>query len=183
MSFVLLPPNYFNFIFFGLLFWSFDLLLLKSLPSIATKTLVVTNVAPNFEEAKLNGTRKDSLLDALHVFLAPTFQQMLPQKWFITMPKKRSAIDDRAVHEWKLCEEIFHSFYLLQERNRKEHGARRRWGAQKVVVRPLLGAIHDNSLKEELETCKHFLVDSEIENDGKRNFDFAMDTLDPKKLQ
>ena len=42
-----------------------------------------------------------------------------------------------------------------------------------------MGYADDNSLKEELETCKHFLVDSKMEN-GRDNF--AMDTLEPKHL-
>ena len=36
--------------------------------------------------------------------------------------------------------------------------------------------------KEELKTCKHFLMDSEMENGRHRVYNFAMDTLDPKCL-
>ena len=45
-----------------------------------------------------------------------------------------------------------------------------------------MGYANDNSLKEELETCKRFLVDSEIENGRHRIYKFAMDSLDPKYL-
>ena len=40
----------------------------------------------------------------------------------------------------------------------------------------------NDSLKEELETWKQFLVDSEMENERRRVFNFAMDTLDPEYL-
>ena len=42
--------------------------------------------------------------------------------------------------------------------------------------------VDDISPKEELETCKHFLVDSEIGNGRHRVYNFAMETLDPKYL-
>ena len=68
----------------------------------------------------------------------------------------------------------------MREHKRKEHGAQRGSGAQSVDVAQLMGDVYDNSLKEELETCKHFLVDSEMENGRHRAFNFARDTLDPK---
>ena len=46
-----------------------------------------------------------------------------------------------------------------------------------------MGDFEDNSLKEELEKCKHFLVDNEMENARHRVYNIAMDTLDPKCLE
>ena len=37
--------------------------------------------------------------------------------------------------------------------------------------------VDSESLQEELETCKHFLVDFEIENERHRVFNFAIDSL------
>ena len=45
-----------------------------------------------------------------------------------------------------------------------------------------MGDVDDNSLKEELETCNHFLVDSKMENGRLRIFSFAVNTLDYKNL-
>ena len=45
-----------------------------------------------------------------------------------------------------------------------------------------MGNVDDNSLKEELDACKHFLVDSEKESGRHRFYNFALDTLDPKYL-
>ena len=42
------------------------------------------------------------------------------------------------------------------------------------------GDVDDNSLKEELETSEHFLLDNEMENGRHRVYNFAMDTLDPE---
>ena len=46
-----------------------------------------------------------------------------------------------------------------------------------VVKIQLVGEIDDESSKEGLETCKHFLVDSKMENGRQRVFHFAMDLL------
>ena len=45
-----------------------------------------------------------------------------------------------------------------------------------------MGGFNDGSLKEELETCKHVLVDFEMENGRRKLFNFGMDTLITKFL-
>ena len=45
-----------------------------------------------------------------------------------------------------------------------------------------MGDVEDNTLKEELKTCKHFFVDSEMEHGRHRAYNFATDTLDKKNL-
>ena len=42
--------------------------------------------------------------------------------------------------------------------------------------------VDDNSLKGELETCKHFSVNIEMENGRQRAYNFAMDTMELKCL-
>ena len=88
----------------------------------------------------------------------------------------------RFVQKCKKCGNDFHSFYLLREHKRKEFGVQICSGTRNVVVTQLMGDVDDNSRKEELETCKHFLVDSEIKNGRHRVYNFAMDTLDPKNV-
>ena len=96
--------------------------------------------------------------------------------------KKHSKASAIVVHKGKICEKDFHSFYNLQEHNRTEHWAQRGLGAQNDNVTQLIGVVGEKSLNEELETCKHFLVDSEMDNGRLRVYNFAMDTLDPKNL-
>ena len=75
-----------------------------------------------------------------------------------------------------------YSLYLLREHKRKEQGIQRGSGAQNVDVTELMGDFEDNSLNEELEKSKHFLLDNEMENARHRVYNIAMDTLDPKYL-
>ena len=96
--------------------------------------------------------------------------------------KKNSKATARVVHERKISDKGFHSFHLLREHGRMEHGAQRGSSAQNIDVTQLMGDVDDSSLKEELETCKPFLVDSEMENGRHRIYNFAMDNLDRKYL-
>ena len=96
--------------------------------------------------------------------------------------KEHSNATARVGRKCKLCDEDFHRFYKVREHKRKEHGAQRGSRDQNVDVAHVMGDVDDNSLKEELETCKHFLIDNEIENGSHRVYNFAMDTLDPKFL-
>ena len=41
-----------------------------------------------------------------------------------------------------------------------------------------MGDVDDQSLREELESCKHFFTDTELENGRHRVFNFAMSTFD-----
>ena len=52
----------------------------------------------------------------------------------------------------------------------------------KVELTLLVGEIDDESLKEELETREHFLMDSEKDNERHRDFSFSMDILDANRL-
>ena len=89
--------------------------------------------------------------------------------------KKHSKAIRRFVRKSKICDKDFHNFYLMQE-----HGAQKGSGARTVDVAHLLSDVDDKSLKEELEPCKHFLVDSEMKNGRHRVYNCALGTLDPK---
>ena len=46
----------------------------------------------------------------------------------------------------------------------------------------IVGGVDDQSLREELESCKHFLTDTEMENERHRVFNFAMSSFDMSLL-
>ena len=96
--------------------------------------------------------------------------------------QKHSKATAMFIHNCTKYDKDFHSFHNLRERKRNEHVARRGSKAQKVDVAQVMGDVDGNSLKENLEACKHFLVDSEMVNGRHRVYNFAMDTLYPKNL-
>ena len=52
------------------------------------------------------------------------------------------------------------------------------FGATNNHVKDVMGHDDDQSLREELEPCKHFLTDTEMENGRHRVFEFAMSSFD-----
>ena len=51
-----------------------------------------------------------------------------------------------------------------------------------MLMLHLMGDVDESSMKDEIETCKHFLMDSELDNGRRRVWNFAMETLYPKSL-
>ena len=58
------------------------------------------------------------------------------------------------------------------------HNAKTVSNIKNVVITQFEGEIDDDGLKEELETRKHFLVESDMENGRHRVFNFLMDIKD-----
>ena len=50
--------------------------------------------------------------------------------------------------------------------------------ANNIDLEDIVGDVDDQSLREELESCKHFLTDTEMENGRHRVFNFAMSSFD-----
>ena len=96
--------------------------------------------------------------------------------------KKQSKATARVVQKCKTCDNGFHSFYNLREHRRKNHEPQRGSRDQNVDVADVMWDVDDKSLKEEIETCKHFLVNSEMENGRHRVYNFSGEILDPKFL-
>ena len=92
--------------------------------------------------------------------------------------KKNFKATAKVILKCKICDKELHSFHNFRENKRKEHGAQRSSGDQSVDVAQLMADVDDNSLKEKLETWKHFLVDSGKENGRHTVYNFAMDSLE-----
>ena len=107
-------------------------------------------------------------------------QSRAEMNYHYRISKKHPKATARVVHECKICDRDFHGFYNLREHKRKDQGAQRGSAARNIDVTQLVENVDDISLKEDLETCKHFFVDSEIEKGRHRVYNFAMDTLEPK---
>ena len=93
--------------------------------------------------------------------------------------KKHGAPKPKTVHTCKECKEEFTGFYALRQHKSKVHG-------QSFITTgdstPLLDAIDDDNLKEELLACQHFLVDSQLEKGRQRVFNLALDSFSAEKI-
>ena len=59
-----------------------------------------------------------------------------------------------------------------------QHGTQIGFGARNIDVENIVGDVEDQSWREELESCKHFLTDTEMEAGRHRVFNFARSSFD-----
>ena len=72
----------------------------------------------------------------------------------------------------------FLAFLLYVNTKNTQHGTQIGFGASNIDVEDIVGDVDDQSLREELESCKHFLTDTEMENGRDRVFNYAMSSFD-----
>ena len=88
--------------------------------------------------------------------------------------KKQATTPLKNTHKHKICFREFSGFYALRQHKRSEHGLQ-----MKSVELDVSNLEDDNAdLKEELQACQHFLVDSELQEGKHRVFNFAMSTFE-----
>ena len=87
--------------------------------------------------------------------------------------KKHGTSKPKTTHTCKVCKEEFAGFYALRQHKSKMHGLK----VKKTDSSSLVNDIDDDSLKEELLACEHFLVDSEFERGRHKVFNYAVETL------
>ena len=92
----------------------------------------------------------------------------------LKMKKQHSALKPDITFKCKLCYAEFPGFYALRQQSNTQHGPKMGFGASNIGVQDIVGDVSDQSLREELESCKHFLTDTEMENGRHRVFNFAM---------
>ena len=96
--------------------------------------------------------------------------------------KKRSVSRSSITYKCKLCHAVFPGFYALPQHKNTQHGTHTGFGASNINVEDIVGEDDDQSLREELESCKHFLTDAEMENGRHRVFKFAVSSFDMSSL-
>ena len=92
--------------------------------------------------------------------------------------KKHSVPRLSITYKCKLCHAEFTAFHVLRQHQNTQQGTQIGFGAKNIDVGKLVGDVDDQILREELESCQHFLTDTEMENGRHRVFNFAMSSFD-----
>ena len=92
--------------------------------------------------------------------------------------KKHSVPRPSINYKCKLCYAEFPGFYALRQHKNTQNGTQVGFGASNIDMEDIVGDVDDESLREELESCKHFLTDTEMENGRHRVFKFAMSSFE-----
>ena len=93
------------------------------------------------------------------------------------LPKKHSVPRPSITYKCYFCHAEFSSIYAFRQHKKTQHGTQIGFGASNFDVEVTVGDVDDQSLREELQSCRHFLVDSEIQEWRHSVFNFAVNNL------
>ena len=75
------------------------------------------------------------------------------------------------------CKRCYQEFYALRQLRNTQHGMQIGSGSRDVDAEHIVGDVEDHNWREELRSCQHFLVDSELERARHKVFNYAVETL------
>ena len=97
--------------------------------------------------------------------------------------KEHSAAGPSKTYECKLCHAEFPGIYALRQHKNTQHVTQIGLGASNIAVEDIVGDVDDQSLKEELQSCRHFRVDSEIQEGRHSVFNFFVNNLTAQVIE
>ena len=89
----------------------------------------------------------------------PNFSTKSRGDLYYHIAKQHSAAGPSKTYKCKLCHQDFTGFYALRQHKNTQHGTQIEFRANNIDVEDIVGAVDVQSLREELESWKHFLTD------------------------
>ena len=97
--------------------------------------------------------------------------------------KQHSAAGPSKTYKSNLCHAEFSGFYALRQHKSTQHGTQIVFGVNNIDVEDIVGDVDDQSLREELQSCRHFLFDSETQKGRNSVFNFAVNDLTAQVIE
>ena len=91
--------------------------------------------------------------------------------------KQHSAAGPSETYKCTLCHAEFPGFYALRQYKNIQHGKQIGFRASNIDMEDIVRDVDDQSLREELQSCRHFLADSELQKGRHSVFNFAVNNL------
>ena len=159
--FALLPSSRFNLhVYFRLLCQT----PIIKMPSVnQDEKVTCENCGTQTTKLNLAQQRKRSSVGAVYCTQCPNFSTKSQNDLNYHIAKKHSAPKPDITFKCNLCFQEFPGFYALRQHRNTQHGIQIESRTKDVDVEHIVGDVEDHRLKEELRSCQHFLVDSEIE--------------------
>ena len=113
----------------------------------------------------------------------PNFSTLSQDDINYHIAKQHSAARSSKTYKCTLCHAEISGFYALRQHKNTQHGKQFVFGASNIDVEDIVGDVGDQSSREELHSCKHFLVDSEIQKGRHSVFNFAVNNLTAQVIE
>ena len=121
--------------------------------------------------------KKRCSVGTLYCTPCPNFSTKSQNDLNYHIAKKHSAPKSDTTFKSKLRYQGFPGFYSLRQHRNTQHGMQIGSGTKDMDVQHIVRDDEDHRLKEELRSCQHFLVDSELERARHKVFNYAVETL------
>ena len=99
------------------------------------------------------------------------------------MAKKHQVPRPSIIYNCKLCHAEILGFYALRHNKNTQHEKIIGFGASNIDVEDMVGDADDRSLREELQSCRHLLVDSELQKRRHSVFNFVVNNLTAQVIE
>ena len=113
----------------------------------------------------------------------PNFSTLSQDDLNYHFAKQHNAAGPSKTYKCNLCHAEFPGFYALRQHKNSQHRTQIGLGASNIDVKHIVGDVDDQSLREELQSCRHFLGDSEIQKGRHSVFNFAVNNLTTQVIE
>ena len=145
------------------------------MPSLFRKeNITCENCATQTTRNNIVRNKKRCSAGTLYCTQCPNFSTLSQDDLSYHIAKQHSVAGPSETYKCKLCHAEFPGFYALRQHRNTQHGRQIGFGAGNIDVEYILGDVDDQSLREELQSFRHFLVDSEIQKGRHSVFNFAV---------
>ena len=141
------------------------------------------NCGTSVTKKHLSRHKKSCSAGTLYCPKCPNFSTKSEDDLNSHIAKQHSAAGPSINYTCKFCHAEFPGFYALRQHKNTQHGTQIGFGASSIDVDDIVGDDDDQSLREELQSCKHFLVDSEIQKGRHSVFNFAVNNLTAQVIE
>ena len=148
------------------------------MPSVIRKKVACEHCGTQVKRINLSRHKKGCSIGTLYCIQCPSSSTSSQDDLTYHVAKKHSVPRLSRTYKFKRCHAEFPGFYPLRQHKNTQHGTQTGFGVSNIDVEDIVGGVDDQNLREDLESCNHFLTDTEIENGRHRVFNFVMSSLD-----
>ena len=127
--------------------------------------------------------KKSCSAGTLYCTQCPNFSTLSQEDLNCHIAKQHSAAGPSKIYKCNLCHAESPGFYALRQHKNTQHGTQIGFGASNIDVVDIVGDVDDQSLREELQSCRPFLVDSEIQKGRHSVFNFVVNNLTAQVIE
>ena len=149
---------------------------MKSLRYSEKKKLHAKILVTKLQGTKLARHKKICSVGTLYCTQCPNFSTKSQNDLNYHIAKKHSAPKLDVTFKCKVCYQEFPGFYALRQHRNTQNGMQIGSATGDMDVEHIVRGVEDQRLREELRSCQHFLVVSELELARHKVFNYTVET-------